>query len=419
MKKAEGFLVDTQLGEQKFEIADLKNAGDDKIVLTIEEGSAMSADLVKEATSGGLKTQKKKSLFERLDESLRSIGKPKPKDIATFFRLLSIMINAGIPLVRSLDTIGDQTVNIKLKNAIVDMARSIERGSTFSESMAGYINIFNEGHLGMIRSGEISGQLNQTLKQLAIEVEKSASITRKVKSAMMYPAFIMVVMVLVIIAMMVFVIPKIAAIFMEGGRELPFLTKLIIGISDFLVAYWLYVIGGMVAMVFAVIALGKTKKGRFALDWLIVNIPVFGPLLRKSILARFCRSLGNLLISGIPIIQGLHINAKGLGNEVYRMRVEMAAEDIARGIPLGESLRDSPEFPAMMVQMIAVGEQTAQLDNISGKIAEYYEDEVDTAVAGLSKILEPVILIVVGVVAGAIIAAIMMPIMQMSQLAGV
>ena len=198
MKQAKDFLVHTQLGEKKFEISELKNAGDDKIVLTIEEGSAMSADLVKEATSGGvggIKGQKKKSFFARLDESLKSIGRPQPKDIATFFRLLSIMINAGIPLVRSLDTIGDQTVNLKLKKAIVDMARSIERGSTFSESMAGYINIFNEGHLGMIRSGEISGQLNQTLKQLAIEVEKSSSIIRKVKGAMMYPAFIVIVMI--------------------------------------------------------------------------------------------------------------------------------------------------------------------------------------------------------------------------------
>jgi len=419
MKQAKDFLVDTQLGEKKFEISELKNAGDDKIVLTIEEGSAMSADLVKEATSGGIRGQKKKSFFVRLDESLKSIGKPQPKDIATFFRLLSIMINAGIPLVRSLDTIGDQTVNLKLKNAIVDMARSIERGSTFSESMAGYTNIFNEGHLGMIRSGEISGQLNQTLKQLAIEVEKSSSIIRKVKGAMMYPAFIVVVMILVIIAMMVFVVPKIAAIFSEGGRELPFLTMVVIGISDFLVAYWLYIIGAMIALAFGVIAIGKTKKGRYAFDLLLINIPIFGPLLRKAILSRFCRSLGNLLISGIPIIKGLNINAKGLGNEVYRMRVEMAAEDIAQGIPLGESLRDSPEFPAMMVQMIAVGEQTAQLDNISGKIAEYYEDEVDAAVAGMSKVLEPLILIVVGVVVGGIIAAIMMPILQMSQLTGV
>jgi type IV pilus assembly protein PilC len=172
-------------------------------------------------------------------------------------------------------------------------------------------------------------------------------------------------------------------------------------------------IGGIIGFVYA----RRTPYGKNIIDWTLIHIPVFGSLVRKSILARFSRSLGNLLLSGIPIIEGMQINARGLGNEIYRKRVQLASEDLARGIPLGESLRDTPEFPNMLVQMISVGEQTAQLDSIALKVAEYYEDEVDTAVAGISKIIEPMILVVMGVIVGTIVSAIMMPIIQMTQFA--
>jgi len=234
----------------------------------------------------------------------------------------------------------------------------------------------------------------------------------------MYPAFIMVVMIGVVAAMMILVVPKIAEIFTQTGKELPPLTRVVIATSHFMQNQWAWIFGGVFGIILAFIGARRTVQGRYATDWLVLHTPLFGSLMRKSILARFSRSLGNLLSSGVPIIQGLIINAKGLGNEIYKKRVMLASEDISRGIPLGESLRDTPEFPAMMVQMIAVGEETAQLDNIAAKIAEYYEDEVDTEVAGLSKVLEPAILLVVGVVVGGIVAAIMLPIIQLTQTSG-
>ncbi|MEK7524191.1 MAG: type II secretion system F family protein [Patescibacteria group bacterium] len=415
-KKAQDFLLDSALGEKKFELSVAQPAQEEQVVLSIEEGSVPAAllrDVTKKAKEG-----KAKSWFVRVDEFVQSIGKPTPKDKAAFFRLMAIMINAGIPLIKSLDTIAEQTFNRKLKNAVIEIARAIEKGGTLSASMAFYPNIFSEAHIGMVRSGEASGQLNQILKQLAVEVEKSAAIIRKVKGAMMYPAFIVIVMILVVIAMMIFVVPKISEIFSQSGNKLPALTRGVMAISQIIRQQWMYLLGTVVVLIAGFSFARSTKQGRYATDWMLINIPIFGPLVKKSILARFSRSLGNLLGSGIPIIQGLLINAKGLGNEVYRKRVELASEDIARGIPLGESLRDSPEFPTMMVQMISVGEQTAQLDNIAGKIAEYYEDEVDTTVAGLSKVIEPVILVAVGGIVGAIVGAIMMPIVQLTQVAG-
>lgn len=414
-KKAQDFLLDATLGEKKYEL-NKAEPQEERITLAIEEG-AVPVSLLKEV-SARTRATREKSLFTRMNEAVQSMGSPNAKDKATFFRLMSIMINAGIPLIKSLDTVSEQTTNVKMRNAIFEIARSVEKGGSFSDALENYTNIFSDSHVGMIRSGEASGQLNQTLKQLAIEVEKNASIVRKVKGAMMYPMFIMIVMLAVISGMMIFVVPKIAEIFLQSGKELPMLTRVVIGMSDFMQARWPLVFGGIVGVVLAVIGARRTEQGKYATDWILIKIPIFGELLKKSILARFSRSLSNLLSSGIPIIQGLKINAKGLGNAVYQKRVEMACEDISRGIPLGESLRDSPEFPNMMVQMISVGEQTAQLDNIATKVAEYYEDEVDTVVNSLSKVLEPLILVVIGVTVGGIIGAIMMPIIQMTQISG-
>lgn len=415
MKKAQDFLIDSKLSEKPFELNTAGKDSEEKIVLAIEEGAVPSNVLEKQESD---KRNGKKTFFQSLNNALRSIGKPKSKDKATFFRLMSVMINAGIPLIKSLDTIGDQTGNFKLRNAINYMARSVERGQKLSESMGRFPGIFSESHIGMIKSGEASGQMNQILKQLALEVEKSAAITRKVKGAMMYPVFVILVMIGVISAMMVAVVPKISEVFLQSGKELPTLTKVVISASDFIRFKWPILVGAIIAAAVFFILFHRTKKGKYFIDWLLIHLPLFGGLLRKSILARFSRSLSNLLSSGIPIIQGLLINARGLGNEIYRNRVELSSEDLSRGIPLGESLRDTPEFPSMMVQMISVGEQTAQLDSIAGKIAEYYEDEVDTAVAGISKVIEPAILVVVGVVVGGLIAAIMLPIIQLTENTG-
>ncbi len=416
MKKAQDFLVDTTLGDKKFDIKETAQPEEEKIVLSIKEGT-VPVSVLKDAgrkaqTAGGRKVS------ESFRDVLGSVGKPNPKDKATFFRLLSIMINAGIPLIRSLETIGDQTVNRRLKGTIFSIARDIEKGGTLSVSMGHFPEIFSDSHTGMIKAGEASGQLNQILKQLAIEVEKAASISRKVRGALMYPVIIFIVMIAVVVVMMVVVVPKISEIFSTSGQTLPLVTRIVIGISNFMQHQWIILVLGIIGLVIGGGVFRRTKKGKFVTDWLLIKMPLFGILLQKSILARFSRSLGNLLSSGVPIIQGLQINARGLGNAVYRRRVELASEDLSRGIPLAESLRDCSEFPSMMVQMISVGEQTAQLDTISQKIAEYYEDEVDTAVNSISKVIEPIIMVFLGIVVGGIIAAVMLPIIQLTQNSG-
>lgn len=412
-KQTKDFVVDAMLGEKSYDVSASQN-GEEKITLAIEEGATPVAALAEIAKKA--KEAPAENIFKRLDNAIRSLGNPAAKDKATFFRLMAVMVNAGVPLIRSLETIAEQTLNYKLRTAAFEIAKDIENGGTLSAAMARYPAIFTEAEIGMIKSGEASGQMNVILKQLATEVEKSASIKRKVKGAMIYPSFIVIVMIVVVAGMMILVVPKISQIFTEGGKQLPALTEIVIAISGFMSTQWAWIFGGIVGVILAVMGAYKTEQGKYTIDWILLRLPVFGKMLQMSILARFARSLGNLLNSGIPIIQSLNINAKGLGNAVYRQRIELAAEDVSHGIGLAESLRDLSEFPTMMVQMISVGEQTAQLDTITMKIAEYYEDEVDTVVAGLSKALEPVIIVILGSVVGVIITAIMLPIIQMADI---
>ncbi|PIQ77216.1 pilus assembly protein PilC [Candidatus Peregrinibacteria bacterium CG11_big_fil_rev_8_21_14_0_20_46_8] len=410
-KKAQDFLVDAKLGAQKFDIKEKDK--EEKIVLSIEEAAVPSAVIKgKKVRASGVQ----KGLLARVDEKLRSMTKPNSRDKATFFRLLAIMINAGIPLIQSLDTIMSQTVNQQLKEAIYEMARLVEKGNKFSEALSNFPKIFSDAQIGMIRAGEASGQLNTLLKQIATSIEKTDSIVRKVRSAMIYPAFIILVMILVVSAMMILVVPKISELFTDSGKTLPTITVVVIAISNFMVNKWPWLLGGLLGFAIAVFFGRRTPQGKYATDWLLLHIPAFGKIVQKSIIARFARSLGNLLESGIPIIETLLINAKTVDNMLYEQRIKLAVDDVSRGIPLGESLRDTPEFPEIVVQMISVGEQTAQLDTIAEKIALYYEDEVDTAVAGISKVIEPFIIVIIGVAVGAIVAAIMLPIIQLTEI---
>lgn len=415
MKKAQDFLVDSALGEKSYTVSAPDVVNQQEIKLSIEDNAVPLALLGQKKT---MRAAAAASILKKMSESLSSFGSPNSRDKATFFRLLAIMLNAGVPLIKSLDTIAEQTVNHSLKKTIFDVARTIEKGNTLSDSMEPYKDIFAQEHLGMIRSGEASGQLNRILLQLAVQVEKTATLIRKVRGALAYPAFIIFVMVAVISALMVLVVPKIAELFIEAKAQLPFITRVVIGASLFMRDKWPFIFAFVVALIVGFIGARRTNQGRYATDWCVTHLPIVGTLVRKSLLARFTRSLGNLLGSGVPIVQSLIIDAKGLGNEPYRRRVMLASEDVAHGIPLAESLRDTPEFPGMMVQMISVGEQTAQLDSIALKVADFYEEEVDAAVSGLSSVIEPLLLVVVGMVVSAIIAAVMLPLIQITQLTG-
>lgn len=415
VKKAEEFLIDTQLGEKKFEIK--KEEGKEEPI-TLNIAGLTPATVLAAAKKKRRFGVKMKGWYTKLDETIRSIGKAKAKDVAIFFRLLSVMLNAGIPLIRSLDVIAEQTLNRNLKKTIYETARMIERGGTLSGALSNFPKLFGESQIGMVKSGEVSGQLNRILQELSGEVEKIASMKKKMKGALMYPVFVFAVLIVVVSGMLVFVVPKITELFSQTGQKLPLVTRVVIAASEFLKGNWMYL---LIAAVFLGVFISYGKKApltRRYFDELSLHLPLFGKLYQKYILARFTRTLSNLIRSGIPIIETLQIDSRGLGNEVYRERVLLAAEDLARGIPLAESLKDSPLFPPLLVQMVSVGEQTAQLDTVTQKIAEFYEEEVDVTIQALTKILEPLVIVLVGGSVGVIVAAIMLPIIQLISTAG-
>lgn len=357
--------------------------------------------------------------YNRLNDYLISSSKIKLKDKAVMYRLLAVMLNAGLPLIKSLRTLGFQTEKTpKLSKVLFSMATRIEGGKSLSEAMEEYSDIFSNAEKGVVKAGEASGQLNKTLKSLADEIEKNASITGKVKGAMIYPIVILTLLVGAIFLMMIMVVPQLTSLFDQAGQDLPLPTKILVLLSDISVNYWPYVILGIVVIGLAFNAWKKTRTGSYAVDWFKLNMPVFGPVFQKTVLSKFSRSFSNMMGSGVPIIKSIEIVSAAVGNEVYRKRLILTAEDMKRGIPMAENMSESKLFPKMLVNMIEVGEQTAQLESIMIKIADFYDDEVNNVVAALSKIMEPMILVFIGVTVGGLVAAVMLPIMQLTDVAG-
>jgi type IV pilus assembly protein PilC len=270
----------------------------------------------------------------------------------------------------------------------------------------------------MIRSGEVSGHLNDILRDLAKSVEKSSKTISKVKSALTYPIVILVILFLVLVLMMIYVIPNIQNLFEQTGAELPAITQFIIGMSNFVQNNIFQMILGIALFVGIISVWKKTKSGKLHWDKFMLHIPITGNLLQKAILAQFARTLGNLLGSGVSINQSLQIISNATHNEIYKRKIKFAGDDIKAGIPLADTLRGTKYFPNMLVNMIDTGEQTAQLENVSKKIASYYDEQVDLAVKGLTKVIEPIIMVFVGVAVGGLVAAIMLPILTLGDAVG-
>lgn len=364
------------------------------------------------------------SLIDKINDYLIETGKVKSKELVIFFRLLATMLNAGMSLVKSLKVLAAQTNNKKFERVLMRIVVNIENGQSLSGSLEEFPNIFSEAQIGMIHSGEATGKLNQILLQLAEQFEKSAALKSKIKGAMMYPAVIMSFVLIAGLVMMYFVVPQITAVFADSGVELPLLTRIVVAISDFLKdsTIGLPNIGlitlGFIGFVLGFLKWKTTLSGKKILDKVVLKLPLFGTLMRKSILAQFCQNLSSLSSSGISIIKSLRIVSEIVDNEEYRQRILMIADDVKRGISIAENLKDDTKlFPTMVTSMIAVGEQTAQLDTVTEKIAKFYQDEVDDMVKNLSALLEPFIIVFIGVGVGLLVAALMKPIMMMSEVA--
>ena len=345
-------------------------------------------------------------------------SKVKPKNLAIFTRQLATMIDAGLPLVQSLDILAEQEENPTLKEILGQVKDDVESGMTFAAALKKHPKAFNDLYTNMVVAGEEAGTLDIILNRLATFIEKAEALRRKVKSALMYPMIVTFVAVVVVGILMVFVIPTFEKMFREAGQQLPGLTQLVVDTSKFVRSHILIVIGFIIVLIIAIRYIRKTDKGKKAIDGFLLKLPIFGILLRKVAVARFTRTLSTLMQSGVPILDGLQLVAKTSGNKVIEDAVMEARENISSGENIAEPLARSKVFPPMVTRMISVGENTGALDQMLNKIADFYEDEVDTAVAGLTSMLEPLMIVFLGGVVGTIVIAMYLPIFNMANAIG-
>jgi type IV pilus assembly protein PilC len=333
--------------------------------------------------------------------------------MAIFTRQFSTMIDAGLPLVQCLSILSEQSDSKTLRAVTNHVARTVEAGSTLAEAMGRHPRTFDDLFTNLVAVGETGGILDVVLRRLSVYIEKAAALKRKIKSAMIYPATIIGVAFLVVIFMLTFVIPTFATMFKGMGAELPLPTQIVVWLSDFVRGYILLLILAAAGCVYGVRAYYKTENGKSTVDALLLKLPIFGTLLRKVAVARFTRTLGTLVASGVPILEGLRITARTAGNRVVEKAVLQCRAAVTAGKTLAEPLKTSGVFPPMVTQMISVGEQTGALDAMLAKIADFYDDEVDTAVGALTALMEPLMIVVLGVIIGGLVVAMYLPIFRL------
>ena len=340
----------------------------------------------------------------------------KPKDISLFTRQFAIMIDAGLPIVQCLDILTEQSSSKLLRNTIRTIKKDVEGGATLANSLKKHSKIFDDLYVNMVEAGETGGVLNTILNRIALFIEKASRLKKKVKGAMIYPCSIVAVAVIVVAILLIFVIPVFAELFGSMGKALPAPTQITINISNWFIAYWLYMSFGIAGVVASIRIYYQTPQGRMKIDAALLRLPIFGDLLRKVAVARFSQNMSILLTSGVPILDGLAITARTAGNKVVEKAIMDSRISISQGKTVAEPLRESKIFPPMVCQMVAIGENTGGLDTMLKKIGEFYEEEVDDAVANLTALMEPLIMVVLGVILGGLVISMYLPIFQMGSL---
>jgi type IV pilus assembly protein PilC len=344
--------------------------------------------------------------------------KVQQRSVAIFTRQLATMIDAGLPLVQSLEVLSSQQDNKLFKNIIREIREDVEGGSTFAGALKKHPATFNDLYTNLVVAGEEGGILDTILGRLAAYIEKAEALKKKVKSALIYPATIVTVAVAVVIILMLFVIPVFETMFSSAGQSLPLPTVIVLSISKMIKKYIVIFIPAVIVLIFLFKRYYKTDSGKAVVDRILLSVPVFGPLFRKIAVARFSRTLGTLVSSGVPILDGLSIVSRTSGNRAIETAIMNARASIREGETIAEPLSRSALFPPMVIQMIAVGESTGALDSMLAKIAEFYEDEVDVAVANLTSMLEPLLMVFLGVVIGGVVVAMYLPIFNMASAIG-
>ena len=338
----------------------------------------------------------------------------KAKTLMVFTRQLATLIDAGLPLLRGLNVLAKQERDVFLKNTINQVADSVQGGSTFSESLALHPKIFNKLFINMVKAGELGGVLELVLGRLAEFQEKAQKVKNKVKSAMIYPVIVLSLAMIIMAFLFVFIVPRFESIFhdMLGDKPLPAITKSVIGISGFMQDHWLILIGAIVVLIAGYKVVARTPTGRMVIDRVALRAPLFGDLTRKNSISRFARTLGTLVTSGVPILQALNITRETAGNTVIANAISRVHDSVKEGESIVQPLDASGAFPPMVISMVDVGEETGQLPEMLLKIAEAYDDEVDNSVAGLTSMLEPIMIVMLAVIVGTIVIALFMPLIS-------
>lgn len=382
---------------------------------TIEAPTKEAAiKLVKNKTGADLKSVKPKPK-ELTIPGLDKLTTPKitTKDITIFVRMFATMIDAGLPLVQGLEILANDPDNPSMATLLKKVRSDVEEGSTFADALRKHPRYFDNLFVNLVEAGEAGGILDTILNRLATYMEKNEAIKAKIKGAMVYPVVVITVAVVVVGVLLVFVIPVFAQLFTEMGAELPLPTRIVMWLSDFLQRWILAIIVAVVILGYAFKKYYATESGRVVVDSITLRLPLFGDLIVKSSVARFTRTLGTLISSGVPILDSLEITARASGHAIIEMAILATRDSIKEGKTIAEPLEATEVFPGMVVQMIGVGEQSGALDAMLAKIADFYEEEVDTAVEALTSAMEPLMIVVLGTVIGGVVVAMYMPIFNM------
>ncbi|MEW6112596.1 MAG: type II secretion system F family protein [Thermodesulfobacteriota bacterium] len=355
--------------------------------------------------------KKPKDLFENIQWLQPRV---KTKDVVIFTRQFATMIDAGLPLVQCLEILASQQENKTFKKVLLSIKGQVEGGSTFAEALKQHPKIFDDLFVNLVHAGETGGILDTILRRLATFMEKAEQLKRKVKGAMVYPAVVLTIAVGVVALLLVFVIPVFASMFEGQGASLPGPTILVMNMSDFMRSYIIHMIVVIGLLIFAFRKFYQTPRGRLIVDRILLKLPAFGLLLKKVAVSRFCATLGTMISSGVPILDALEITAKTAGNVIIENAIMATRTAIAEGRTIAEPLMETGIFPGMVVRMIAVGEATGALDAMLGKIAEFYDEEVDAAVEALTQLMEPIMIVFLGGTCGGMVIAMYLPVFSMA-----
>lgn len=359
-----------------------------------------------------IKVKKKpKDLFENIEFFQPKVG---TKDVVIFTRQFATMIDAGLPLVQCLEILASQQENKTFKKVLTAVKSDVEGGSTFADALRNHPKVFDHLYVNLVHAGETGGILDTILRRLAVFLEKAEALKRKVKGAMIYPAVVITIAMSVVAILLIFVIPVFAQMFEGAGQKLPAPTLFVMNLSEFMQKYIIYIIILIGLLIFAYRKFYATKKGRVIVDRFALSIPAFGLLIRKVAVARFCSTLGTMISSGVPILDALEITAKTAGNVIIESAIMNTRTAISEGRTIAEPLMETGVFPGMVVRMIAVGEATGALDAMLSKIAEFYDEEVDAAVEGLTQLMEPLMIVFLGGVCGGMVIAMYLPVFSMA-----